>query len=375
MRLSDLPTPCLVLDRGRLEHNLAVMSQAVRRHGVALRPHLKTAKSAEIGRMAVAGEAGGVTVSTLAEARYFAANGFKDILYAVGIVPAKLAEVARLMAGGAVVHIITDDPATARAIAAQGVALGVSFSVLVEIDCGEARGGIPAGSPALLDIARMLAAPGATLSGIMTHAGHSYACRDLAAVQAVAEAERVAAVTAAERLRAEGFACPIVSAGSTPTALHGTNWQGVTELRAGVYMFGDLFQAEIGSNALEDIALSVLSSVIGRRAEENRFLIDAGALALSKDRSTEATPHDRGFGLVRDLLGRPAYGEAKVLRANQEHGIVAAAGPLDFAGLPIGARVRVLPNHACLTAAAYDRYHVVDGGDEIVAVWERVNGW
>jgi len=364
-----------VLDRGRLEHNLAVMSQAVRRHGVALRPHLKTAKSAEIGRMAVAGEAGGITVSTLAEARYFAANGFKDILYAVGIVPAKLAEVARLMAGGAVVHIITDDPATARAIAAQGVALGVSFSVLVEIDCGEARGGIPAGSPALLDIARMLAAPGATLSGIMTHAGHSYACRDLAAVQAVAEAERVAAVTAAERLRAEGFACPIVSAGSTPTALHGTNWQGVTELRAGVYMFGDLFQAEIGSNALEDIALSVLSSVIGRRAEENRFLIDAGALALSKDRSTEATPHDRGFGLVRDLLGRPAYGEAKVLRANQEHGIVATAEPLDFAALPIGARVRVLPNHACLTAAAYDRYHVVDGGDEIVAVWERVNGW
>jgi D-serine deaminase-like pyridoxal phosphate-dependent protein len=168
----------------------------------------------------------------------------------------------------------------------------------------------------------------------------------------------------------------IVSLGSSPTALHARSMAGVTEVRAGVYMFGDLFQAQLGTHAPEDIAVTVLASVIGRSAARNAVLLDAGALALSKDRSTERAPRDYGFGLMLDREGRPAFGEAVVVRAHQEHGEVRRGdGTLPLDSLPVGTRVRVAPNHACLTAAAHDRYHVVDGGTEVVAVWDRVNGW
>ena len=160
--------------------------------------------------------------------------------------------------------------------------------------------------------------------------------------------------------------------GSSPTALHARSFTGVSEVRAGVYMFGDLFQAEIGTHAIEDIAVTVLTSVIGRRP--GMLLVDAGGLALSKDRSTEAVPRDYGFGLVLDIAGKPRLGDAIVRRAYQEHGLVELdpAYPID---LPIGAKLRIAPNHTCMTAAAHDRYYVVDGGDEVIAVWPRVNGW
>ncbi len=142
-------------------------------------------------------------------------------------------------------------------------------------------------------------------------------------------------------------------------------------------MFGDLLQAQLGTHAPADIALTVLAAVIGRKPERDAVLLDAGALALSKDRSTQAAPKDYGFGLMLDRAGRPAFGEAIVVRTHQEHGEVRGepGAPLPFDRLPIGARVRVAPNHACLTAAAYDRYHVVDGGAAVVAVWTRINGW
>lgn len=163
--------------------------------------------------------------------------------------------------------------------------------------------------------------------------------------------------------------------GSTPTALHGKNYDGITEVRCGVYMFGDLFQSEIGSCSQGDIAVSVLSSVIGQRRPENRVLIDAGFLALSKDRSTANTPHDVGYGRVADIAGTLGLGDVTVVGVHQEHGMVEGRTPLPFDRLPVGARVRVLPNHACITSAAYDRYHVIDGSDEVVAVWPRCNGW
>ena len=206
----------------------------------------------------------------------------------------------------------------------------------------------------------------------MTHAGHSYAGRSIEDMARIAEAERAGVVRAAERLRAAGHAAPIVSMGSSPTALHAGSLHGVSEVRAGVYMFGDLFQAEIGTHELDEIALTVLASVIGRRP--GRLLVDAGGLALSKDRSTEAAPKDYGFGLVLDIAGRRAYGDAVVRRAYQEHGVVEPDASIRL-DLPVGAKVRVAPNHTCMTAAAHDRYYVVEGGDDVVGTWTRVNGW
>ena len=367
MRLDDLPTPCLVLDRAIMQRNLATMAAALARHAVPLRPHMKTAKSIEVARLALAGQPGGITVSTLAEAEYFAGHGINDILYAVGITPGKLDQVAKLNANGTAVAVITDDPDTAAAIAAHPT----PPRALIEIDTGEERGGVGPDDPALLAIAERL---GGQLAGVMTHAGHSYAGRGVEDMVRIAEAERAGIVRAAERLRAAGHAAPIVSMGSSPTARHAASLAGVSEVRAGVYMFGDLFQAEIHTHAVADIAVTVLASVIGRRPARNRLLIDAGGLALSKDRSTEAAPLDYGFGLMLDARGRPAYGHAIVRQAYQEHGVVemGATAPAD---LPVGAKVRIAPNHTCMTAAAHDRYHIVEGGDEVVAIWTRVNGW
>jgi D-serine deaminase-like pyridoxal phosphate-dependent protein len=368
MRLDDLPTPCLVLDRRILSRNLKRMSDTVRRHGVTLRPHLKTAKSAEVARMATEGEAGGITVSTLAEAEYFADRGFRDILIAAALPPGKLDRAAALIARGAAVTLVTDDVSAATAIARHHGA----FRVLIEIDSGDRRAGVEPASASVLELGRALQGK---LAGVMTHAGHSYGCRTVQCIRDIAEDERSAVFTAARRLRTAGMPCEVVSVGSTPTMTHAERLDGVTEARPGVYMFQDLFQAEIGSCRTDDIALTVLTSVIGRNLDDNRIVLDAGALALSKDRSTQATAHDFGYGRVWDIDGNPSLGSCIVERAYQEHGVAAAVEQLPMEMLRVGAKVRVAPNHACITAAAHDRYYVVDGGREVVAEWDRVNGW
>lgn len=366
--LDDLPTPCLVLDLGLLKRNLERMAAAVARHpGLKLRPHMKTAKSLAVADLAAPGK-GPITVSTIAEARYFAGGGFKDQIYAVCITPAKLDAIAALNAQGADVKVITDDVDVAAAIAAHPGPL----RALIEVDCGEGRGGVAPDSPLLAEIATRL---GTRCVGIMTHAGHSYAERSIAGMEKVAETEHQGAIRAAERLRAMGTTVEVVSLGSSPTALYGRDMSGITDVRAGVYMFGDLFQAQIGTHGMDDIAVTVLTAVTGRKPDRNAILVDAGAIALSKDRSTEKAPKDYGFGLMLDLDGKRAYGDAIVARTHQEHGEVHGDGPLPFDRLPVGALVSIAPNHTCLTVAQYDRYHVVDGGREVIAVWDRVNGW
>ena len=377
MKLDDLQTPALVLDRGKLAANCATMAERAASLGVALRPHLKTAKSAEAARLATAGQFGGITVSTLAEARYFAANGFRDLTYAVGIAPGKLDEVARLQAGGAQVQLIVDEVAAVDAVAARAAALGADFRLLIEVDCGGGRAGVPPEAPELLAIGRAIeGAKHLTLLGVLTHAGQSYACASEAEIADVAEEERVAAVRAATRLREAGLPVPVVSVGATPTARFARSLDGVTEMRPGVYTLMDLYQMALGVCRADDIAVSVLASVIGHNPRTGRALIDSGALALSQDRSASARLADTGYGWVCDAeTGAPLPG-LYVAEVNQEHGMIAATdGALPWARLPVGARVRILPSHACMMAAPYGHYHVVDGGSDVVAVWDKATGW
>jgi D-serine deaminase-like pyridoxal phosphate-dependent protein len=371
--LSDLPTPSLLLDHARLDRNLARMAERMRALGVDLKPHLKTAKSAEIARRATRGFSGGITVSTLAEAAYFAEAGFCDITYAVGIVPAKLDEAAALIRRGVALTLVTDHPAMARAVGERGSNLGVRFSLLIEIDPGSGRAGVQPESALLIQVAKAIVEGGSDLVGVLTHAGHSYGAKDAEELRQVAEQERASVVRAAERLRGAGFAIKRVSAGSTPTAAFAAHLEGVTDMRPGIYMFGDLMQAAIGTCAVEDIAVSVLASVIGSYPERNQVLIDAGSLALSADRSANSRWTDVGFGWVLDEAGRRMEG-LFVPSVHQEHGFVTSRSALPFDKLQPGTRLRVLPNHGCITAAAHDRYHVVEGG-EVAAEWGRVNGW
>ena len=375
-RILDLPTPALLLDRGKLERNAARMRERVAQLGVTLRPHVKTSKSIEVLRV-LSGRADiSVTVSTLAEADYFFGHGVRDILYAVGIAPVKLPHVAQLIRSGCALKLILDSVEAAEAVQAFGSAEGLVIESLIEVDTDGKRAGVAPLDDLLIEIARRLSSgAGARLVGVMTHAGGSYSARTLGEFEEIAERERAGAVTAAERLRTAGFAVDIVSVGSTPTVHYSRTLEGVTEARVGVYAFGDLVQAELGTCAVDDIAISVLASVIGHSRAHGRVLIDAGFLALSRDRGTADFPVDWGYGAVCDVAGNLIEG-VRVDSTNQEHGIITARdGQLDWSRLPIGGRVRILPNHACATAAAYDRYFVTDDGERVADVWERVNGW
>ena len=289
--------------------------------------------------------------------------------------PSKLPAIAELRRRASI-YDGDDNLAVARAIAASA-SNGDTFSVLIEIDSGAGRAGLPWPElPGLLDIARVLHnAPGVELEGVMTHAGHSYHQSTPDGIAAVAEQERQAIVGAADKLRAAGIPCPIVSAGSTPTAMHSRDFTGITEMRPGVYVFNDLDQEFIGSCGAGDLALSVLASVIGHYPHRNQVLVDAGALALSKDISAQEFRPEVGYGTIVD----PPAKDMAVIACSQEHGFVGADGPIPFGNLPVGSRVRILPNHACITAAAYDRYYVVDsgldGGKSVVDVYDRINGW
>lgn len=370
--LESIDTPALVLDAAKVEANCARMKAGVEAKGAKLRPHVKTAKSVEVAEMSLGARKGPITVSTIREAEYFFDHGFEDILYAVGMVPAKVPRLAALVKRGARVATIVDSVAAAQALVQASQAAGVTLAALIEIDSDGHRAGVKPGDAKLFDIAKAL---GPSMRGVMTHAGDSYNRDSVEGIREVAERERWAVVSSAEALRSRGFDASVVSVGSTPTATFGEPLAGVTEVRAGVYVFHDLVMAGLGVCKVEDIALSVLVSVIGHQEEKGWVLTDGGWMATSRDRGTSKQRVDQGYGLVCDEAGR-AFGDLIVADANQEHGIVARrdGGPLDVGRFPIGTRLRVLPNHACATAAQHTEYHVVRDG-RVVDRWERFNGW
>jgi D-serine deaminase-like pyridoxal phosphate-dependent protein len=375
--LHELETPCLVLDRHRMERNIARLRGRLAKFDATLRPHLKTSKSVDVARRLYPDAPGPITVSTLAEAEYFAGHGFSDITYAVGLAPDKAERALRLRGQGVDLKLVLDTVEQARALAAAGAALGVTPAALIEIDSDGHRGGLVPGDPAIGDVAAALRDGGAKLMGVLTHAGESYGLRTPDALAQAAEGERAAAVAAAEQLRALDHECPVVSVGSTPTAHFARNLDGVTEMRAGVYMFFDLVMHGIGVCSIDDIAVSVLATVIGRKPEKGWILVDAGWMALSRDRGTSAQAVDQRYGVVCDLEGRP-YQDLLVAEASQEHGILAIRGGSDqpLPDLPVGARVRILPNHACATAAQHEGYNVVRGASPgVEARWPRMRGW
>jgi D-serine deaminase-like pyridoxal phosphate-dependent protein len=371
--LETLETPALILDRVRLVANCERMRAHLARFGVALRPHVKTAKSVEVARLMHGGASGPVTVSTLKEAEFFLAHGFDDVLYAVGLAPNKFARVAALARAGARLQVIVDSAAMASAFRDFCGSQGLRVPVLIEIDSDEHRAGIQPDSEELL---RTAAALDELFGGVLTHAGKSYDSKSAGELRQWARTERESVTAAAARLRRAGHEVPAVSLGSTPTALFGESFEGVTEVRAGVYVFFDLVMAGLGVCSLGELALSVLASVIGHQADKGWLVTDAGWMALSRDRGTQGQRVDQGYGLVCDARGEP-LGDLIVVDANQEHGTVAARSGerLDVRKHPVGSLLRVLPNHACATAAQHAAYHVLGARGEIEERWERLHGW
>jgi D-serine deaminase-like pyridoxal phosphate-dependent protein len=369
MKIADLRTPAFLIDLPRLKNNIKKMQDRAQEHHVRLRPHVKTHKTAEIARLQTGAANSGITVSTLAEARFYQGAGFEDITYAFPITANKLAEAAELTTRLKVFNILLDQPATLSAVESFARAQGLRFAVFLKVDCGYHRAGVDPSKPESLWLAQKLAASEhIEFKGILTHAGHSYHCSSPAEIAAIAGQERDVMVRFADRLQAIGTSCDTVSVGSTPTAVHAADWQGVDEIRPGNYVFFDKFQADIGSCRPADVAATVLTTVAAHYPEHNQMLVDAGALALSKDPGATHLGRGTVFGAV---LNHP---HLTLFSISQEHGLITADDPIAFQDYPVGSLLRIIPNHSCLTAALFGEHHVFEK-DRVVDVWQPMRGW
>lgn len=370
MHLSDLETPALVLDLARFRANHARLAGRLAAAGVRLRPHVKTLKSADALLALGIDRSQGLCVSTLREAEHFLGAGWRDVTYTTALAPGRFTRLASLHADGAKLRVIVASPAVAEQLASFAAAREVLITAYVEVDCGAHRTGVPVGGEALLEIGRALAGrPFVDFAGAFTWAGHSYGAASREEIVRIAATERATALAARARLEAAGLQCRELSLGSTPTVLFAESFDGITEVRAGVYSLFDLFQAGLGCCDPADLALSVLATVLQVDDAAGQAIVDAGFLALSSDPG-----HGDGYGLVAALDATPLAGW-RVGKLHQEHGFLLRDGA-GAAPLPApGGKLRLWPNHACSTAAGHDQYFVAGPDGTVVATWPRIHGW
>ena len=349
---SEIDTPALVVDLDVVDANNRRLIDHLTARGVALRPHAKTHKSVLIARAQLDAGARGLTVGTLGEAEVFAAAGINDIflaypLWAVGPKAARL----RALHEQSPISVGIDSVAGAERLAAAVVGVGPALRVLGEIDSGGHRTGV--GTPKVArSVAEGARALGLDVVGVFTHGGHGYAGPEARASAAADEVRTLS--EAAGALRDAGFACEIVSAGSTPTMWDAATGE-VNEVRAGTYVLGDRQQATLGAIGFEDIALHVASTVVST-AVHGQVVLDAGAKTLTKDRAAYLTGH----GLL------PAYPDAVIERVNDYHGIVRI--PSGTMAPHLGEVVAIVPNHVCPVVDLFDSFVIVRG-ESIVGTW------
>jgi len=354
-RFGSLPTPALLLDLDRVENNLEQMAAKAERLGVALRPHLKTHKCAEVARLQVARSEAGATVATLEEARYFAAQGIDDLTWAFPVILSRLEEV-RDLAASTTLRLVIDSREALEAVAA----LGIPVHVWLKVDCGYHRAGVQPDGQEVRELAGVLAgAEHMTFDGVLSHSGHAYDAASPEIARRVADQEREVMVACAERLREFGIKVPAISIGSTPAMMVVTDLTGIDEIRPGNYVFFDYTQVQLGSCRVADCAVTVLASVVSTSASHS--VIDAGALALSKDPGPAHKPGSTLGEVFEDYDRAHLSEELRVTSLSQEHGKLSRPRP-------VGERLRVLPNHSCLTVAQFDEYYVVRG-DSVVDRW------
>jgi len=345
--IDDLPTPAVLVDLDVVERNLARMQERTRRAGVKLRPHAKTHKSPEIGRMQLAAGASGLTLAKTSEAEVFADLGFDDIFLGYPIVGADKGRRLLALADRIRLAVGVDSVEGARTLGAVFHAAGRRLSVLLKVDCGFHRVGVAPEDAVALAL-RIAQEPGLTLSGVFTHGGQGYGGRTSDEVARIGREESRIVSETADALRAAGLPVGEVSLGSTPTAGAAMTGHGVTECRPGTYIYNDGSQVALGSCGPEDCAMTILATVVSVPAAD-RAVVDAGTKTLSSD---PLRPVADGLGLV---VGR----RTRVARASEEHGVLAVAPGETFR---VGDRVRILPNHTCAVSNLHGALAAVRGG-------------
>lgn len=378
--IADLRTPALVCVRSTLERNAERMRERAAVLGCELRPHMKTCKTVEAGHLATGGSRRRITVSTLAEAHFFAEAAFDDILYAVPLTADKVPEVLALHARLASFHVMIDHADQARALLAQlqqcAAASGASgaallakpLSVFVAVDCGYHRDGVDPLDESSVALVRMLATSGVTrFAGIYTHAGHSYDATTVDEVRRIADDERDVTVGFAGRLASCGLPCPSVGVGSTPTCSQPPDHlDGVDEMHPGNFLYYDTTQLALGSCTVDDIAVRVLTRVVGHYPKANTLLIDCGWTGAS------AQGRAAGFG------GFPEHPQLRIHNLKQECGEVTSSdgSPLPYERYPIGSLLAIAPYHSCAATHQHQHVHILaDDHATVLETWRICKGW
>jgi D-serine deaminase-like pyridoxal phosphate-dependent protein len=353
MTLDDLETPAAIVDVDRMHANLRRAAEYCRAHGLDWRPHAKTHKSPAIAALQVAAGAVGVTVATLREAEVMA-TAVSDVLLAYPPLGASKLERLAALPAEVRVTVAVDSAEALRGIGEAARRGGRGFGVLVEVDAGMGRVGLgrPEDAVALGRVAAGM--DGVEYRGILFYPGHvrmNTADQD--------EAVRDVSATIArfrEALSAAGLAPAVVSGGSTPTFWRSHEIEGLTEVRPGTNVFNDRTTAEIGACGWDELAYSVLATVVST-AVPGQAVVDAGSKALAKE---EIRADVTGYGAVLDRPG------VRVKSVSEEHGL------LDLAGVDwrprVGERVRIVPNHVCVSVNLQEALYGVRG-DEVVETW------
>ena len=380
MLLDDLSTPALLVDRDRLARNLDRMQAKADAQAVDLRPHAKTHKSPDLAREQLTRGAVGLTVATLAEAETFVDAGVESVRVAYPVVGTDRHERLDDLRDRAAVSFTVDTDAGAEQASAFYRERDRPANVLLEVDVGHGRCGVPWDSDAAERLAgRIAELPGLRLAGILTHAGQAYhgpqeGETKADALRRAGREERDRMLDVAVRLAEAGIAgvepeAFEISIGSTPSLTYFENAERegfqITEIRPGNYVFNDALQVNLASAELHDRALSVYTTVVSKRRDPSgteRVYVDAGKKVTTTDQGPGMDHY--GTVLYNARYMRP-HPHAVVTNLSEEHGWMRVPGGATFG---VGDRLRIVPNHACVTVATQPVLHVVDG-DEVVGTW------
>ena len=358
-------TPCFSVHYPTAKKNADAAINYARTMGVSLRPHVKTHKTVELAMLQHEGKKDKITVSTLSEARFYSEHGFKDIFYAVPFIHTKL-PLLESLSPETTFHISVDQPGQLDQILKH---ITQPLNIFLEVDSGGIRSGKASDAEVFVRMAEEISRHKlARLSGVFTHGGHSYSARNAPDAKPALLDEIRSVSIVAQKLRKAGFEVPEVSIGSTPGLFHDVDYEEVTEIRPGNYIFYDLTQSDIGSCSENNISVTVTASVLGIYPEKNQLIIDAGALAMSKDRGAT---HLRDKITYGDIIGYP---ELSFSRLSQEHGVIElnSVPPETFS---VGDTLRILPNHSCLTAACFPFYVMEEAPKDWAERIEPCRGW
>lgn len=365
--LANLLTPTFIVDLNKTKENALFMINKAKKFNVVLRPHVKTHKTIEIAQFQTENESKPITVSTIAELLFYSKAGFENILLAIPITLEKLVYIEKSITSLDSIFFITDSLSASTEIQEWAAKKSVQVLMYIKINSGGNRAGLQPSSAKLLELARFIdSASNLDFVGLLTHAGQSYGFSDEVEKQKVAKTEIQSIVDSVTYLERNGIKVKVRSIGSTPTMNQDVDLDGITEIRPGNYIWYDMFQANRGNCEIDAIACSVLTSIIGVYPERETILIDAGALALSKDVGfwRQEPPQ---FGLVKH------YPDLILISLSQEHGIL-KANKERCEQFKVGDKLEILPNHSCLTAACFDEYVCVENG-EIVGRIKPAKFW